>query len=96
VRDALTDAGPVNEGEYLGLTREGIAAVGATVGEAGAALLDILVTGDHEIVTILEGEGSTPAATRHITEWLGEHHPDVMVEIHHGGQPVYPYLFSIE
>ena len=96
VRDAMTDAGPVKEGEYVGLTRDGIAAVGATLGDAGSALLGGLVTAEHEIVTILEGEGSTPAATRHISEWLGEHHPDVMVEIHHGGQPVYPYLFSIE
>ncbi|GAC1311985.1 MAG: DAK2 domain-containing protein [Acidimicrobiales bacterium] len=96
VRDAATDAGPVKEGEYLGLTRSGIAVVAPTLGQAGAGLLDVLVGAQHEIVTILEGEGSSPAATRHMSEWLGEHHPELMVEIHHGGQPLYPYLFSIE
>ena len=96
VRDASTDAGPVKEGEYLGLTRSGIAVVAPTVAEAGTALLGQLVDDRHEIVTILEGEGSTAAATRHMSEWLGEHRPGVMVEIHHGGQPLYPYLFSIE
>jgi len=96
VRDASTDAGPVKEGEYLGLTRLGIAVVAPTLAEAGAALLGQLVDDHHEIVTILEGEGSTAAATRHMSEWLGEHRPGVMVEIHHGGQPLYPYLFSIE
>jgi len=45
---------------------------------------------------VLEGDGSTPAATRHFTQWLAEAHPDVMVEVHHGGQPLYPYLFSVE
>ena len=30
------------------------------------------------------------------TEWLDEHHPDVEAEVHHGGQPLYPYLFGVE
>ena len=47
-------------------------------------------------VTIIEGEGSAAAATRHITEWLSEHRPDVSSEVHHGGQPLYPYLFGVE
>ena len=96
VRDATTDAGPVKEGEYLGLTRSGIAVVAPALADAGTALLDHLLEADHEIVTVLEGEGSTAAATRHIREWLAEQRPDVMIEVHHGGQPVYPYLFSIE
>jgi len=96
VRDALTDAGPVKEGEYLGLTRSGIAVTAPTMAETGVALLRHLVTDDHEIVTILEGEGSSTAATRHVTAWMSEEHPQVMVEVHHGGQPLYPYLFSIE
>ena len=48
------------------------------------------------IVTIIEGEGFTPAATRAVTEWLGDQHPDVTAEVHHGGQPLYPYLFGVE
>ena len=35
----------------------------------------------------------TPADTRRITEWLDEHHPGVGIEVHQGGQPLYPYLF---
>jgi uncharacterized protein len=47
-------------------------------------------------VTMLEGDGSSVAVTRRITEWLGEHRPDVEVEVHHGGQPLYPYTFGVE
>jgi dihydroxyacetone kinase-like predicted kinase len=54
------------------------------------------VTDEHEIVTVIEGEGATPADTRAITEWLDGHHPGASVEVHHGGQPLYPYLFGIE
>ncbi len=96
VRDATTPAGPVRRGDYLGLTRDGPAVVAAAMADAGTALLARLLVDDHEIVTVLEGDGATPAATRHITEWLAAEHPEVMVEVHHGGQPLYPYLFAIE
>ena len=28
--------------------------------------------------------------------WIAEAHPDVEVETHHGGQPLYPYLIGVE
>jgi DAK2 domain fusion protein YloV len=96
VRDSSTPAGPVKAGDFIGLSREGIAAVASTLAEAATGLLDALVTDDHEIVTIIEGDGASAADTRRITEWLAEHHPDVAAEIHHGGQPLYPYLLSVE
>ena len=37
-----------------------------------------------------------PGDTRRITSWLEERFPHVEAEVHHGGQPLYPYLFSIE
>jgi dihydroxyacetone kinase-like predicted kinase len=66
--------------------------------DAAIALLDLLVAQDkdYEIVTIIEGEGSRPADTRRIVEWLSEDRPGLTSEVHHGGQPLYPYLFSIE
>jgi hypothetical protein len=96
VRDSVCDVGPIAEGDYLGLSRSGIEVVAPTLADAACALLDHLVTADHEIVTVLEGEGANAAATRRITEWLSEHRPDAVAEVHHGGQPLYPYLFSIE
>ncbi len=96
VRDSVTDAGPVKAGEYLGLAGSKIRVVRPTLPEAAIALLDDIVTDDHEIVTIIEGEGSSAALTRQLTEWLSEHRPDAGAEVHHGGQPLYPYLFSAE
>jgi DAK2 domain fusion protein YloV len=96
VRDSTCDVGPIREGDYLGIARDGIRAVESSISDAACRLLDLLVTDDHEIVTVIEGEGATPADTRAITEWLSEHRPDVAAEVHHGGQPLYPYLFGIE
>jgi hypothetical protein len=96
VRDSDSEVGPVATGDWLGLSRQGIEAVSNSLSQVARALLDKLVTDDHELVTLIEGEGSSAADTRRITEWLAEHRPGVDTEVHQGGQPLYPYLFSIE
>lgn len=95
VRASSCDAGPIAEGDWLGISRDGIQVVAGELGEAACQLLDRLIEG-HELVTVIEGDGASPGCTRHITQWLEEHHPDVEAEVHHGGQPLYPYLFGVE
>jgi hypothetical protein len=87
---------PIRTGDWLGLSRNGIEVVGDSLSGAACSLLDALVDDEHALVTIIEGEGSGAADTRRITEWLRDRRPDVETEVHHGGQPLYPYLFSIE
>jgi len=96
VRDADSPAGPIAAGDWLGLSRQGIEVVSDSLTGTACLLLDVLVADDHDLVTIIEGEGTGAADTRRITEWLRDHRPDVETEVHHGGQPLYPYLFSIE
>ncbi|MEZ5141372.1 MAG: DAK2 domain-containing protein [Acidimicrobiales bacterium] len=96
VRDSTCDLGPIVEGDFIGVCREGIRAVSGSLDEACTRLLDVLVADDHELVTIIEGEGSSTAVTRHIQVWLEDHRPGVGTEVHHGGQPLYPYLFGVE
>ena len=96
VRASSWPAGPIAEGDYLGLSRAGIEVVAGSLDDATTGLLAKLLTDEHEIVTVIEGEGASAARSRRITEWLAEQHPNVSAEVHHGGQPLYPYLFSIE
>jgi len=96
VRDAAGPMGPIKAGDWMGLSRDGIEVVGDTMGEAACALLGKLLRADHELVTLIEGEGTGAADTRQVTEWLAENRADLAVEVHHGGQPLYPYLISIE
>ena len=49
-----------------------------------------------EIVTLIEGAGATAADTRRVSEWMHETWPGIALELHHGGQPLYPYLVSVE
>lgn len=96
VRDSTCDVGPIAEGDYLGIARTGIRAVTPSAAEAAIGLLAELLDADHEILTLIEGEGATAGDTRRITEWLSEHHPEVVAEVHQGGQPLYPYFLGVE
>jgi DAK2 domain fusion protein YloV len=96
VRASSSAAGPIAEGSWLGLSATGIEVVAATAVEAATGLLDKLLTDEHELVTVLEGEDATADDSRRIHEWLEKNRPGVTAEIHDGGQPLYPYLFSIE
>jgi hypothetical protein len=96
VRDSSCDVGPILAGDWLGLDRSAIRSVEPDLADAATTLLDLIVTDGHEIVTIIEGDGASAACTRHITEWLGDHRPGAVAEVHHGGQPLYPYLFGVE
>ena len=96
VRDSTCELGPILEGDWIGLSRSGISSISADLGEACVRLLDHLVAEGHEIVTIIEGEGAAAGITRQLTQWLADHRPEAAAEVHHGGQPLYPYLFGIE
>jgi dihydroxyacetone kinase-like predicted kinase len=96
VRDTSTDVGEVHEGDWIGLSTKGVRSIDHSIAGASNHLLSDLITSEHELVTIIEGEGSSPANTRRITEFLADEYPHVAVEVHHGGQPLYPYYFGIE
>ncbi|MGH3733403.1 MAG: DAK2 domain-containing protein [Acidimicrobiales bacterium] len=96
VRDSATDAGDVHEGDWIGLGSSGVLAIADSIAAASNQLLTTLIRPEHELLTIIEGDGSTPANTRRITDFLAETYPQIMVEVHHGGQPLYPYYFGLE
>jgi DAK2 domain fusion protein YloV len=96
VRDATTDAGKVRKGDWIGLSRDGVISIADSAVMATRLLLSRLLTDQHELVTLIEGEGSKVGDTRRISEWLSEEYPDIALEVHHGGQPLYPYLLGIE
>jgi dihydroxyacetone kinase-like predicted kinase len=97
VRDSSSEVGPIRTGDWIGIVRgDGIVAVGESVSAASAALLDHLLTPERELLTIITGSGAESSVTAELESWLAQQHPDVQVEIHKGGQPLYPYLFGVE
>jgi hypothetical protein len=97
VRDTKSDIGAITAGDWIGLVRgDGIVAVSGSLDGAACALLDHLITPGREIVTVITGSEANAGHTDALLAWLIEHRPDVQVEVHRGGQPLYPYLFGVE
>jgi DAK2 domain fusion protein YloV len=97
VRDSPgTPAGPVREGDWLGIDHGQIAVGDADLAAASCRLLERLVGDSHEMITVIEGDGSDPDATAAMRAWVAEHRPEAVVEVHAGGQPLAAYLFSAE
>ena len=95
-KPTTSPAGKVAAGDYIGLSRQGIESVSGELAGAAIGLIEALLRPGNEILTLLRGEGAAAADTRRITEWVAAEHPELTVELHHGGQPLYPYLLSIE
>ncbi len=96
VRDSTSDAGPIASGDWIGIARAGIVSVRETMAAAATGLLAHMIDEDHELLTVIAGQGADADATAEIEAWVAENHADVEVEVHAGGQPLYPYYFGLE
>ena len=60
------------------------------------ALLEHLVDDDRELVTVITGADATDDATSELEAWFESRFGTVELEVHQGGQPLYPFLFGVE
>ena len=97
VRSTKTEAGQVNEGDWIGLVRgDGVVAIGGTAVAAATKLLDHIIGDTGELLTVIAGKEASSRMVEEVTAYLAEKHPGVEVEVHQGGQPLYPFLFGVE
>ena len=94
-RQAITMAGPCEPGDALGVIAGDFAVVGSDLETVADEVLERLLAGGGELVTIVSGEDGAELAAR-VAARVEERHPTVDVAVHHGGQPRYPLLVSVE
>jgi uncharacterized protein len=75
VRDSTCEVGPIADRRLAGHRPRRHPRRGVRPGRRRHRPARHLVGDEHEIVTIIEGEGASAGATRRITEWLDEHRP---------------------
>jgi hypothetical protein len=95
-RSAPTSAGPCRTGDVLGVVDGDVVVIGRDVGEVAVAVLDRLLAGGGELVTLVHGQDADPAAVARVAEHLAERSTDVEVCVLDGGQPRYPLLVGVE
>jgi uncharacterized protein len=94
-RQAMTMAGPCEVGDVLGVVAGDFAVVGSDLDTVAADVLERLLAGGGELVTIVAGEGGGELARR-TAEGVELRHPHVDVMVYDGGQERYPLLMSVE
>lgn len=96
-RQAMTMAGPCEPGDALGVVAGDFAVVGSALADVATEVLERLVVGGGELVTIVSGADDPEGAlAEHCTAWLAEHHPYVDAVVYDGGQERYPLLLAVE
>ena len=96
VRDTKIGDKEIHEGDIMGIGDEGILAVGTDISDTAKDLLANLVTEESELISIYYGEDiSVEEAERFVTS-VEETYPDLDVDAHCGGQPIYYYVMSVE
>ena len=96
VRESTTEIGEIKKGDFLGLQKGKVTVIAETIVEATKNLLKEMISDEHEIVTLVTGEESNQKETDEITAWVDAEYEVIEVEVHAGGQPLYPYYIGIE
>jgi dihydroxyacetone kinase-like predicted kinase len=95
-RDGLTSAGECRQGDALGVIDGDFAVVGAGLPEVAVQVVERLLSGGGELVTLVVGAGGHERLAQTVAAHLREHHRRVEVSVLDGGQPRYPLLIGVE
>ncbi|MDN5413310.1 MAG: hypothetical protein L0F84_01965, partial [Lactococcus raffinolactis] len=98
VRDTSIDGLEIHENDWLGMIDNKIVVSDKDMHGVLTETFDKMLADneDAEIISIYIGADGNRQMVETLTEELEDKYPDVEVEIFEGGQPVYPYLFSVE
>ncbi|WP_412174682.1 DAK2 domain-containing protein [Apilactobacillus kunkeei] len=96
VRDTEIDGVKIKKDDYMGIIDGKIKVVKDNLNETTVDMIKQMLDEDSEVVTIIYGEGMTQNQADELAEQVESIDADLEVEVHPGGQPVYPYLISVE
>lgn len=96
VRDTSIDGKEIKQGNIMGLGDKTILSVGEDVRETTISLVQSLVDDEAELISLYYGEEITDDEANELGDELMKLYPDLDVEVHYGGQPIYYYLLSVE
>ncbi|MGJ7910642.1 DAK2 domain-containing protein [Neobacillus sp. LXY-1] len=96
VRDTQIDGLEIEKDDFMGISEGKIVIKNKDKVKAAEELLEQMIDEDTEILTIIYGEDVSKESVNQLTEFVEEKFPDVEIETHNGGQPLYSFIFSIE
>lgn len=96
VRDSSVNGIAVLKGQFMALASGEMVAAAPELEQVLEQLLAYLAGPETELATLYFGAGLAEAEARSIQEYLQGVFPEMEIELHYGGQPVYHFLVSVE
>ena len=96
VRDTHIDDKEIHEGDIMGIGDQGILSVGQSVEDTTRELLAQLMDEDSELISLYFGQDIQEADAEEFAKNVEALYPEVDVDVHMGGQPIYYYVLSVE
>ncbi len=96
VRDTHIDDKEIHEGDIMGIGDDGILSVTQSVEDAAKEMISLMVDEDSELISLYYGQDVTAEDAEKLAQSVEEQYPDVDVDLHSGGQPIYYYVLSVE
>lgn len=96
VRDTIIDDKEIKQDDYMGIGDTGILSVGQELEPTVMDMMAQLIDEDSAIVSVYYGEDMKEDEAENLGAKIEAAYPDVEVEVHYGGQPIYYYVLSVE
>ena len=96
VRDTSMDGKEIKQNDIMGIGDKTILSVGKDIESTTIDMLSQLIDDDSELISVYYGEDVTEEQVDSLTAKLEEAYPDLDLEVHSGGQPIYYYIVSVE
>jgi hypothetical protein len=93
---AMTMAGPCEPGDVLGIVDGDFVAVGRDLSSVALDVLERLLSGGGELVTVVSGAGASEGMAESVASAVRARHPEVDAVVYDGGQERYPMLLGVE
>ena len=80
----------------MGIGEKTILSVGSDVKETTLELIQSLADDESELISLYYGEDINEEEANLLGDEIMSAYPDLDVEVHYGGQPIYYYVISVE
>jgi len=96
VRDTHIDGKEIHEGDIMGIGDAGIISVGTSVERTTKDMLSQLVDEDSELISLYYGADVSDEDAEKFVAEVESLYPELDVDAHRGGQPIYYYVLAVE
>jgi len=96
VRDTSIDGVEITKDDFMGISGGKIITSEPSLEKVMKTLLNSIIDGEDEIVTIIYGEDVSEEDASVIVSYVEDNFDHAEVELYNGKQPLYPYIISVE